>query len=128
MATISWGSSDPKRIYDEWKSDVVSETLRIVIRAVLCKFDGGWITCLVRDEAKNQAVGGVSRSKHIPKNGRKGKCEGVDFDLFDRQISRRLIVDYVRENFEFVDIVDEGDHFHLEIDTPTPGMRVEIKF
>ncbi len=128
MPTISYGSNDPRQIKAEWEGDVVSESLRIVLRSVLCRFDGGWITCLVRDDKKNEAEGGVSGSKHIPRNGRRDKCEAGDFVLFNVLTRSQVVIDYVRDKFEFVDIIWHKGHFHLEIDTGVEDLPVLIQF
>ena len=47
----------------DWYSDRMSEALRIIIRALAMRFDGIYITCMIRSKAKNVAVKGRANSK-----------------------------------------------------------------
>ena len=114
-----------EKIKAEWLSESVSESLRIVARAVILKFDGAMITCLIRSPAKNTLVGGVSSSLHICQNSPDKKCRAVDFVLLIPQ-SPTEVCEYVKSHFIYVDILYHRNHFHLEIDTKSPVLHPEI--
>ena len=116
---MSFGSENVRA---SWESDKVSEPIRILLRNLGVKFNGIIVTCLDRDKAHNQNVGGKSGSKHVPENNPSGKCEAGDFLLQDHQIKPEEILAYCEDHIKEIYVeyhdVGSGLHFHLDCRPP----------
>jgi len=121
MAIISYAEGKQ----EEWDSDLVSERLRNVLRCIAMKFDGIYITSLVRDPRSNFDLNGVAGSKHIPFNCYSHQCEACDFVL-KKKIEPKELISYIGKHFRGAVIlwhsvnpdptVKEAWHFHLSTD------------
>jgi len=111
MALISFAKST-----QEGWNKLLDHRLKTALRDIAFEFGGIWITCLDRDAAKNEQLGGVKNSKHLLNAD--GKCQAADFVLMDAALNDGVI-DYVKRYYSGLGIifhnVKTGLHFHVEI-------------
>lgn len=128
MATISFN----KGKLDEWESDEVAESIRVIVSRIAVKFGGVYVTSLIRSRFKNAGVKGKSKSRHISENNESGRCSACDFVLQAESTPDLVakVVGYVNETFAqvYIEFHDTGSgyHFHLQV-MPVRALPVEIK-
>jgi len=128
------------RIAREWASDEVSPVLKFILRSCGVYKEGVRITCLIRTDEENDAVGGVKNSKHVI-NRRNPQCTAVDvnppwsLEKSKWEKWRHDLADYIMTHLRGVQVIihGEGDnrHAHIEIDLlsclcPTVQFRENI--
>ncbi len=130
MATISFNEGK----LNEWESDKVAESIRVIVSRIAVKFGGVYVTSLIRNKIKNLKAEGVDKSRHIPENNESGLCSACDFVLQVESIPDLVteVIGYVNQTFSQVYIVfhktQNGKwHFHLQV-MPVKALPVEIKF
>lgn len=137
MRLIKFDPSNNESLFKEWTGNIVAWDIKLVICSIvgwlnsIGKCEGCIITSLARTPAKNIAVGGVPGSLHVPQNSPSGKCEACDMVLLsDHEIDTADVCAFIRNHFKYVDVVYHkvkgGKHFHIECDTKSKALQIEI--
>ena len=140
MRLIKFDPANSEQLFKEWNGNWVAWDVKLVVCSIvgwlnsIGECEGCIITSLVRSRAKNTAVGGVPGSLHVPQNSPSGKCEACDLVLLsDHPFGDIDIADFcafIKNHFRYVDVVYHkvkgGQHFHIECDTKSKELQVEI--
>lgn len=79
------------------------------------------ITSFFRNEKLNKLIGGASNSQHMT-----GEAIDIDADIFNNGITNKHIFDWLKDNVEFDQLINENDYSWVHISYRDKNNRKEI--